>query len=75
VSDDERATVRIAVIRAWLETGPLPRERVRMTFMSEANGGETRSLVVSSADDACAVIRHWLMTGRVDLAVDQDVVD
>ena len=75
MSDEERATVRIAVIRAWFETGARPRDRVRMTFMNETAGGPTRSMVVSSADEACAVIRQWLTTGRVDLAVDQEGVE
>jgi hypothetical protein len=75
VSDEERATVRIAVIRAWFETGALPRDRVRMTFMNETTGSPIRSMVVSSPDEACAVLRQWLATGRVDRAVDQEGVE
>jgi hypothetical protein len=48
------------------------RHRLRITVANETGDGQTRTTVVSSADEACAVIRHWLTTSRVDLAVDQE---
>lgn len=72
MSDEGRATVRIAVIRAWVEAGTVPSDRIRITVADETADGQNRTTVVSSADEACAVIRYWLATGRLDLAEDQE---
>jgi len=64
VSDDRLATVRTAVIRAWYEAGTGSRLRIRITFADATTGGQIRSTVVSTTDEACAVLRDWLTTGR-----------
>ncbi|HXI79513.1 MAG TPA: hypothetical protein VNM34_01715 [Verrucomicrobiae bacterium] len=50
----------VAVLRAWLEAGPEPSLRVRMTEMAALSSRDGSTAVVASADEACTLVRGWL---------------
>jgi hypothetical protein len=57
---DQRQLVVLATIRAWVETGPEPRLRVRLTAVRDLQSDEPWTVVVASADEACEQIRGLL---------------
>jgi hypothetical protein len=60
VRSDQRQPVVIATIRAWVEAGPEPRLRVRLTAVRDLESDEPWTVVVASAEEACEHIRALL---------------
>ena len=59
VSDPER--MGLIILRAWTEPDHVNRLRVRVIRLGQDDGAGTVVQACSSVDEACAVIRAWLV--------------
>jgi hypothetical protein len=56
----ERGPVGIFVLRVWSDASDPAALRIRMVSTPDAAGGESRTQVVTSRDEACAALAAWL---------------
>jgi hypothetical protein len=54
------ARVAVAVLRAWNEERSDVPLRIRVTRRQDVTSPDEESTVVSSVEDACALVREWL---------------
>jgi hypothetical protein len=53
-------TLGAAVVRAWVEPGPPPQLKIRVTTKQDVRQGEVTVGVSTDVEGACDLLRGWL---------------